>query len=137
MVIEFSYLKHIYYINGIYSSMEFLQTKPKTSNIDVNIKLSIKKYTNNIGLNRNRNGIIVDNYLYNRSIDRLIDIKNCINELNFNLDNIKKAQELIQSNLSELNLRLNHLKNNDIIGNVEIDKNNIEIESLSKLIELL
>lgn len=125
------------YNDGVYRGMKFLQTKPNTAKINVDIGLNIKKYTNNIELNRSQNGIVVNNYPYYRSIDKLVDIKNCINKLNFNMDSIKEAQESIQFNLSELNLRLDELKNNDIIGNVEIDKEKIVIESLSKLIELL
>lgn len=125
------------YNDGVYSGMRFLQTKPNTAKINIDIGLNIKKYTNNIELNRSRNGIVVNNYSSYRSVDKLDDIKNCINELNFNLDNIEETQRLIQSNLSELNLRLYELKNNDIIGKVEIDKEKILIESLSKLIELL
>ena len=90
-----------------------------------------------IELNKSRDGVTISQYSFSKSIDPLIKIQNYIKELNFKIENVEEAYTILQNHLSELHSKFNELKNNNIIGMVEIDKEKISVESLSKLIELL
>ncbi|MGL5716582.1 MAG: hypothetical protein ACRCXT_10585 [Paraclostridium sp.] len=121
----------------MYTSLRFLQTKPNSSKINISIEPNIKKYLNNIELNKSRDGVTISQYSFSKSIDPLIKVKNYIQELNFKIENVEEAYTILQNKLSELHSKFNELKSNNIIGMVEIDKDKISVESLSKLIELL
>lgn len=121
----------------MYTGLRFLQTKPTSSKINISIEPNIKKHLNNIELNKSRDGVTISQYSFSESIDPLIQVQNYIKELNLKIENIEEAYTILQNHLSELHSKLNELKNNNIIGMVEIDKEKISVESLSKLIELL
>lgn len=123
--------------DGIYTDIRFLQTKPSISEINMEINPNIKKYRNNIELNRSRDGISINQYSSHNSINKLIEVKTYIENSNFKLEHIEETYSTMKNTLSELHLRLDKLKNNNIIGEVKINKETIVIESLSKLIELL
>ncbi|MEG1312537.1 MAG: hypothetical protein RSD47_11095 [Romboutsia sp.] len=121
----------------MYTGLRFLQTKPNSSKINISIEPNIKKHLNNIELNKSRDGVIISQYSFSQSIDQLIKVQNYIKELNFKIENVEEAYTILQNHLSELHSNFNELKNNNIIGVVEINKEKISVESLSKLIELL
>lgn len=72
-------------------------------------------------MNKSRDGVTISQYSFSESIDPLIQVQNYIKELNFKIENIEEAYTILQNHLSELHSKFNELKNNNIIGMVEID----------------
>lgn len=119
-----------------YNGIRFLKNKPEVSKINKKITPSVSEYNIKIDFNNRRDGILIKDFTMG-SISKMEDIKRYIEETNFTLESMEESYQIIAEEKKALDDKINEIENNDFMILVEINKEELEVESLGKVIELL
>lgn len=125
-------------LNGeLYESVRFLQTKPKSSEINENINPSIKRHKIHIDFSRAKDGVIKSANLGTTKLNVIEEIKQKVLDREFKIESLEEAYNIFNEEKNGLEIEANKIKNSEMFGSVFINKKVVQVKNLDELIKLL